>query len=94
MFANVWVDVGMKHELRRDHAGKHEMGSITPTCSFGWRGRTHYARRRGTSFCALRMGRRFFGSELNPTYFRAMVGNLTSASSEGQQADMFSEMGL
>jgi hypothetical protein len=44
--------------------------------------------------CALRMGRRFIGTELNPTYFRAMVGHLTSASSEGQQADMFAEMAL
>ena len=33
----------MKHELKREHAGKHEMGSITPTCSCGWRGRTEYA---------------------------------------------------
>jgi hypothetical protein len=40
------------------------------------------------------MGRRFIGTELNPTYFRAMVGHLTSASSEGQQADLFSEMAL
>jgi hypothetical protein len=33
----------MKHELKREHAGKAEMGSITPTCSCGWRGRTEYA---------------------------------------------------
>ena len=33
----------VKHELKREHAGKHEMGSITPTCSCGWRGRTEYA---------------------------------------------------
>lgn len=32
-----------KHELKREHAGKAEMGSITPTCSCGWRGRTEYA---------------------------------------------------
>ena len=33
----------MKHELKRERAGKAEMGSITPTCSCGWRGRTEYA---------------------------------------------------
>ena len=31
-----------KHELKREHAGNAEMGSITPTCSCGWRGRTEY----------------------------------------------------
>lgn len=44
--------------------------------------------------CALRMGRRFFATELNPIYFGYMVGHLTSASAEGRQADMFTEMGL
>ena len=33
----------MKHELKRERAGKAEMGSITPTCSCGWRGLTEYA---------------------------------------------------
>jgi hypothetical protein len=33
----------MRHELKRESAGKAEMGSITPTCSCGWRGHTEYA---------------------------------------------------
>ena len=31
------------HELKREHNGKAEMSSITPTCSCGWRGRAEYA---------------------------------------------------
>lgn len=27
-----------EHQLKREYAGKAEMGSITPTCSCGWRG--------------------------------------------------------
>jgi hypothetical protein len=33
----------MKHELKREREGKAEMGSITPTCSCGWRGHTEHA---------------------------------------------------
>jgi len=33
----------MTHELKREHAGKAEMGNITPTCSCGWRGQPEYA---------------------------------------------------
>ncbi|MDZ4344696.1 MAG: hypothetical protein U1E51_19920 [Candidatus Binatia bacterium] len=32
-----------EHELKREYAGKEEMGSITPTCSCGWRGRAEFA---------------------------------------------------
>jgi len=38
---------------------------------------------------ALRMGRKFIGTELNPAYFRAAVGHLASASKEGRQMDLF-----
>lgn len=42
---------------------------------------------------ALRMGRKFIGSELNPTYFSASVGHLTAASMEGRQMDIFDVLG-
>lgn len=38
---------------------------------------------------ALRLGRRFFASELNPAYWRHMVGHLQAASKEGQQLSLF-----
>jgi DNA modification methylase len=38
---------------------------------------------------ALRMNRRFFGTELNPSYYRAAAGHLESASKEGRQMDLF-----
>jgi len=38
---------------------------------------------------ALRMRRRFFGSELNPTYWRAGVGHLKAAAQEGVQMSIF-----
>lgn len=33
----------MTHRLKRLYDGKHEGGSITPTCSCGWKGRPEYA---------------------------------------------------
>lgn len=33
----------MEHRLMREHAGQGMMGSITPTCSCGWRGRAEFA---------------------------------------------------
>lgn len=41
---------------------------------------------------ALRMGRKVILTELNPTYFRAAVGHLTSAAGEGQQQDIFAAL--
>lgn len=38
---------------------------------------------------ALRLGRRFIGTELNPTYYGYAAGHLQSASREGQQNDLF-----
>jgi hypothetical protein len=38
---------------------------------------------------ALRLGRKFIGSELNPVYWLAMVGHLTAAAKEGRQMDLF-----
>ena len=32
----------VKHELKRECVGQNEAGSITPTCSCGWRGRAEY----------------------------------------------------
>ena len=39
---------------------------------------------------ALRLARRFFGTELNPVYYRAAVNHLRAAAKEGEQADLFS----
>lgn len=41
---------------------------------------------------ALRMGRKVILTELNPTYFMAAVGHLTSAACEGQQQDIFAAL--
>lgn len=38
---------------------------------------------------ALRMNRRFIGSELNPTYYRSAVKHVAAAAKEGQQTDLF-----
>jgi DNA modification methylase len=38
---------------------------------------------------ALRFGRRFIASELNPTYWRSMVGHLQAAAKEGIQITIF-----
>jgi DNA modification methylase len=38
---------------------------------------------------ALRMGRRFFGTELNGTYYTAAVGHLKAAANEGVQQSIF-----
>jgi hypothetical protein len=37
---------------------------------------------------AIELGRRFFGSELNPNYYRSAVGHLVAASEQGRQLDM------
>lgn len=33
----------MDHQLKREYAGEGIQGSITPTCSCGWKGRPEYA---------------------------------------------------
>jgi DNA modification methylase len=38
---------------------------------------------------ALRLGRRFFGTELNGNYYRSAVGHLRAASKEGIQQSLF-----
>lgn len=38
---------------------------------------------------ALRMGRRFIGTELNATYYKYAIGHLQAAAREGHQADLF-----
>lgn len=38
---------------------------------------------------ALRLRRRFFGTELNPIYYQAAVGHLSAAAREGVQMDIF-----
>jgi DNA modification methylase len=41
---------------------------------------------------ALRLGRKFIMTELNPTYWRNAVGHLTTAAGEGVQSDLFGSL--
>jgi len=41
---------------------------------------------------SMRMGRRFIGTELNPTYYDYAVKNITDVVRTGNQSDMFAEL--